>query len=658
MSSSTRQESGQDVPPAREEGKRRTPQEIAEDGRSFLSLAFDVIADTGLRTGAIRSSQAARATATTAIDVALNVLGGVREGTGPVETLRKSPPSVLRKLCEKMGATYIKVGQFIASSPTLFPADYVKEFQKCLDKTDSIPWRTMRPIIEKDLGKRVTEVFSSINTVPLASASIAQVYAATLKTGEDVVIKVQKPGVAEVLKTDLGFMYITSKLVELVNPMFASRLSVSDIVGDIRSSMLDELDFTKEAANQETFRTFLKDSGIDDEVTAPKVFPQASTKRVLTMERLYGVPLTDLEGIRKVSKNPEATLISALNTWTLSVMNCEFFHADVHAGNLLVLEDGRVAFIDFGIVGRFSPDTWTGVSRLADGVAEENFTVMAEALCEMGATVGPVDTEKFASDLEGLWKKFNSLDPEAMLAASGGGVDGGSSNKRLDEQAEQEATGFLLDLVSVSGDNGLKLPREFGLLIKQQLYFDRYTKILAPTLDPLRDSRMQMQMKDQEGRAAAENQQEEDKDMDGVSKDREVETIRDDDDGEEEGPGGEGAVDVDSDVDDGDVDDNVAAGVYGGEGIGAGMKSGAVSQVNVDGSVGGEGEVGSGVAGEVARTIAGGALAAGGVDSDVVSSIGSEVEGGAKVARTKGRKRKKNRKKDLRASSPPGVPLK
>eukprot|EP00904_Undaria_pinnatifida_P014194 jgi/Undpi1/9905/HiC_scaffold_28.g12359.m1 len=513
MTSSTRSKRGQRSP---EEEKKRTPREIAgeskrggraQDGRKFLSMAVDVITDTGVRTGAIRSTQAARATATTAFDVALNVFGGVREGTGPVETLRSSPPSVLRKLCERMGATYIKVGQFVASSPTLFPADYVKEFQKCLDQTESLPWSTMRPIIEKDLGKRVTEVYSSINTIPLASASIAQVYEARLKTGEDVVIKVRKPGVAEVLKTDLGFMYITSKLVEVKRSLVLGRrpfglFSSCEGVGSLHSSsMLDELDFTKEANNQEIFRTFLKDSDLESEVTAPKVFPRASSKRVLTMERLYGVPLTDLEGIRKVSDNPEATLVSALNTWTLSVMNCEFFHADVHAGNLLVLEDGRVAFIDFGIVGRFSPDTWSGVSRLADGVAQEDFKVMAEALCEMGATVGPVDTERFASDLKGLWGKFNSLDPEAMLASMGeeGGVGGASSNvgTGMDEKAEKEATGFLLDLVSVSEANGLKLPREFGLLIKQQLYFDRYTKILAPTLDPLRDSRIQMQMKDQ-----------------------------------------------------------------------------------------------------------------------------------------------------------------
>ncbi|CAN0240112.1 unnamed protein product [Ascophyllum nodosum] len=488
-----------DGPRTREEEKRRTPREIADEGRAFFETALDVISDTGVRTGALRSTQAARATVATALDVALDVLGGVRDGSGAVEALQKSPPAVLRKLCERMGATYIKVGQFVASSPTLFPAEYVKEFQKCLDKTDSVPWSTMRPIIEKDLGRRVTEVFSSINTKPLASASIAQVYEARLKTGEDVVIKVQKPGVAEVLKTDLGFMYITSKFVELVNPLFASRLSASGIVGDIRSSMLDELDFTKEAANQEIFRKFLRDNDLDKSVTAPRVFPEASTQRVLTMERLYGVPLTDLEGIRKVSPDPEATLVSALNTWTLSVMKCEFFHADVHAGNLLVLEDGRVAFIDFGIVGRFSPGTWSGVSRLADGVAQEDFEVMAEALCEMGATVGPVDTERFASDLKGLWERFNSLDPEAIMAASGtnSNTNSNSNSNRdgLNDKAEQEATGFLLDLVSVSEANGLKLPREFGLLIKQQLYFDRYTKILAPTLDPLRDSRIQMQTK-------------------------------------------------------------------------------------------------------------------------------------------------------------------
>ncbi|CAM9347871.1 unnamed protein product, partial [Sphacelaria rigidula] len=193
----------------------RPPFVRVDDGIAFLDVAAGVIADTGLRTGALRSTQAARATVSTAVDVATDVLGGMRKGTGAVDALKGTPPSALRKLCERMGATYIKVGQFVASSPTLFPPEYVKEFQKCLDKTEAVPWSTMRPIIEQDLGKRVTEVFSSINTRPLASASIAQVYEAKLKTGEDVVIKVQKPGVAEVLKTDLGFMYITSKLVEV-----------------------------------------------------------------------------------------------------------------------------------------------------------------------------------------------------------------------------------------------------------------------------------------------------------------------------------------------------------------------------------------------------------------------------------------------------------
>ncbi|CAM9795164.1 unnamed protein product, partial [Choristocarpus tenellus] len=221
-------------------------------------------------------------------------------------------------------------------------------------------------------------------------------------------------------------------------------------------------------------------------------FPVCVCVCVLLQERLWGVPLTDLEGIKAYSKDPEATLVAALNTWTLSVMNCDFFHADVHAGNLLVLEDGRVAFIDFGIVGKFSPGTWTGVSKLADGVAAQDYEVIAEALCEVGATVGTVDTKAFASDLEGLWGKFGSLYPDVVAAESAGGPG------QLGDSSTQEATDFMLELVSVSGANGLKLPREFGLLIKQQLYFGRYTQILAPTLDPLRDSRVQLQQRAKE----------------------------------------------------------------------------------------------------------------------------------------------------------------
>ena len=258
-----------------------------------------------------------------------------------------SPARTLRRLFEELGATYIKLGQFVASSPTLFPAEYVLEFQSCLDRSPTVSYSTIRKIIQDDLKRPVSTVYSFIDPVPLASASVAQVHRAKLRDGTEVVIKVRKPGVDSTLEADLGFLFITSRIIEFLNPSLA-RLSFSNIVGDLRDSMLDELDFTKEARNLQNFRSFLERNNIVD-ACAPKPYPEASNKRVLTMEYLKGVPLVDLEGIKKYSRNPELTLITALRTWAFSVAENDVFHADVHGGNLLVLEDGRVGFLDFGI---------------------------------------------------------------------------------------------------------------------------------------------------------------------------------------------------------------------------------------------------------------------------------------------------------------------
>lgn len=159
------------------------------------------------------------------------------------------PEVVLRKLFEALGATYIKLGQFIASSPTLFPEEYVMEFQKCLDKADPIPFSTIQQIIKAELGQAPEAVFSSIDPVPLASASVAQVHSAVLRSSnQEVVLKVLKPGVEDILTTDLSFIYVAAKVLEFISPSLA-RTSLSGIIGDIRNSMMEEVDFTKEAAH-------------------------------------------------------------------------------------------------------------------------------------------------------------------------------------------------------------------------------------------------------------------------------------------------------------------------------------------------------------------------------------------------------------------------
>ena len=388
-----------------------------------------------------------------------------------------STPVALRKLFERLGATYVKLGQFIASSPSLFPEEYVREFQKCLDSTEALEWKVVKAIIEEELGP-ISDNFACVDRKPLASASIAQVHAATLRTGEDVVIKVQKPQIDALLKADLNFIYIASRVIEFLQPDF-ERTSLSAVAGDVKSSMLEELDFLKEANNLEEFRVFLKEQELSDAVTAPKVYKDYTTEKVLTMERLRGVSMVDAESIKGITDDPEKLIVTALSTWTSSVMNMPWFHADVHSGNLLVLEDGRVGFIDFGMVGRVEENTFEAMNELSTSMAISDYEGMALALLNMGATDETVDVQKFGRDIEQVMNDMSKVSPDTITA--GMGSDGSVSAVMSFD--EEEVTNMLLKMVAVTEDNGLKLPREFGLLVKQSLYFDRYLKILAPGLD-------------------------------------------------------------------------------------------------------------------------------------------------------------------------------
>jgi aarF domain-containing kinase len=206
------------------------------------------------------------------------------------------------------------------------------------------------------------------------------------------------------------------------------------------------------------------------------------------MERLRGVSLLDEETIAKAAKDSNVgtdIIITALNIWSLSVVSMPWFHADVHAGNLMLCEDGRVGFIDFGIVGRVSPKTYNAVNELSAALANGDYEGMAEALCNMGAADEEVDKVKFGRDIEKVMNRIGNMQADVTVRVANDGTAVGSLD--LDET---EITNVLLELVDVTEDNGLKLPREFGLLVKQSLYFDRYIKILAPNVDVMNDSRV------------------------------------------------------------------------------------------------------------------------------------------------------------------------
>ncbi|AGH44690.1 ABC1 kinase family protein [Paraglaciecola psychrophila] len=389
---------------------------------------------------------------------------------------RKLPPAnEVRELFEALGTTYIKFGQFIASSPSIFPKEYVEEFEQLLDQTKPIPFSTIKKIVFEDLKQPINRVFSHIEQQPLASASIAQVHAATLVTGENVVLKVQKPGVQAIITADLNTVYVLVRLLEFMLPN-TDRDALTGIVSEMYQAMIDECDFVKEAQHIKVFRNFLDTSNINT-VVAPKVYERASGLRVLTMERFYGCALTDEDASEKSQGDPAKALFEALNVWFASLMKCEIFHADLHSGNMMLFEDGRVGFIDFGMVGRVSPETWQAMFSLFKGLSEQDYALVADAMLAVGMTRKNIDKQQLSRDIEHVFLSMNNISNEDLMANDGLNVTPAVND-------------VINTLGEVARNYGIRFPRSFTLLLKQFLYFDRYIQILDPDANLFDDERI------------------------------------------------------------------------------------------------------------------------------------------------------------------------
>ncbi|MCO6412928.1 MAG: ubiquinone biosynthesis regulatory protein kinase UbiB [Thiogranum sp.] len=266
---------------------------------------------------------------------------------------RDTPRGVrIRKALEDLGPIFIKFGQILSTRRDLLPDDISIELAKLQDRVPPFAGAHARQLVERAFQRPVSEVFQSFDEQPLASASVAQVHAATLITGEDVVVKVLRPGIEPVIRRDVSLLRYIAGLAERYWRE-GKRLRPCEIVGEFEKTLYDELDLLREAANASQLRRNFADSEL---LHVPEVYWPWCRRNVMVMERIYGLPVNDLEALRNAGVELKALSERGVEIFFTQVFRHNFFHADMHPGNIFVAPDGQYMAVDFGIMGTLSPE--------------------------------------------------------------------------------------------------------------------------------------------------------------------------------------------------------------------------------------------------------------------------------------------------------------
>jgi len=370
----------------------------------------------------------------------------------------------LRRAFGELGPTYVKLGQLVASSPGLFPDVLADELRSLLDEVPPIGAGDVGAVITAELGASPEELFASFDWTPLASASIAQVHAATLPDGDDVVVKVQRPGIRQQIDADLRILRVLARIVERVSSTGRMANPVA-VVDDFDITIHEELSFVVEGRSMERFDDVLRRSPLSTGVRVPSVRWRYTTPRVLTMERIHGYKVDDLAALGATGWDLAGALKRGVRAWMEAALEHGFFHGDVHAGNLMLDTDGNTVFLDFGIMGRLDDKTRDIVRRgLPALLVERDFKSVATAIYEMGAVLKPADLEQSSKDIAEI---VGPILDKPLSEISYGAV--------------------LVDIVRIGTRYEVRLPRELVLVAKQLLYFERYAKLMAPDWSILDD---------------------------------------------------------------------------------------------------------------------------------------------------------------------------
>jgi aarF domain-containing kinase len=405
-------------------------------------------------------------------------------------TMRRQSTMATAAACkqafDRLGGTFLKLGQIVASAPGMFGDDVAALFRGCLDTGPAADFDAVQATIENDLGQPIGDLFRWIDSEPIGQASLAVVYRAITTDGRDVAVKVLRPGVHAAIGTDLALMVpLFRKVADATGMEMAA--SLDQVLDGLQEQLEEELDLRNELRTIEHHREVLARLDMPT-LVIPEPLPSLSGRSVLTMEFLDGVAIDDLDAVSGMGVDPAPLARDVLRYWFASVLRDGTFHADLHAGNLLALRDGRVGLIDWGIVGRMDDDTYL-FFRQAVAAMLGDPDVWDDLVVSLERIYGPVLAESLGASgdelrdlLRAMFEPFFTQPFSTFTLASlvqqmpGAQQMGGGSTKRSFREW-REQLGRNRRVRRMGAEQGLQeMPFNRGImmLVKQLLYFDRY----------------------------------------------------------------------------------------------------------------------------------------------------------------------------------------
>ena len=314
-------------------------------------------------------------------------------------------PRRLRRAFEDLGPTFIKFGQILSTRSDIMPPEYLEELSYLQDEVPPVSWDEARQVVETELGAPIDDLFASVDPVPIASASLAQVHIACLVSGEEVVVKIQRPNIETTVNLDLDIIYDLAQTAQQ-RIGIASRFEVADLAEEFASALRTEMDFRREAWNADRFRNNFAD---EKHLYVPKIYWEYSTKRLLVMERLQGIKIDNLEALKAAGYSPQRLSAHAANFALKEVLIDGFFHADPHPGNMLILPGEVIGVLDFGTVGRLDEKDRGNLARLFIAAVQLDSEAIVDQLQRMGVADYRVDRVGLERDLKRILTRYYGL---------------------------------------------------------------------------------------------------------------------------------------------------------------------------------------------------------------------------------------------------------